>query len=333
MNIQKKVTIAGTIFVLLAGATILSELLSVTGKKSATGLFFRDLDIAVISKVAIGDSATGVIMTKSSAGWMVSDRNGGKSYLADQIKAKTVLDKIKMMEKEQLVSENKSNHDALEVTDKKGISVSVYLGGSTAVHQFYIGKKSENFQLNNIRLAKENAVYLVSGSIRFAFVTSMSEWRDRAIFNQPEDSIVKVALGDGSVIEKIQGLGESYWVVRYAGQEVRANQDNVKSYLTSMSTLTCSDWADETMPDSLWKLDTVTFAVTFYMANGTSETITLGKKEESDRNRYYLKNSSKEDLYLVVSSGAEIPFASAAFMAAPPLQPQTAAPAPAGPSK
>jgi len=325
MNIKKKVTVAGTIFVLLAGATILSGLLAVGSKKIATGRFFVDFDTSAVTKVIIGDSSTGVVLTKTVSGWVVADRSGSKSYRADQVKALAMVDKIGLMQKDQLVSENKSNHQSLAVTAEKGVTVSVYSSGSSPDHTFYLGKKSENWRYTNVRLEKENAVYLVEGSIQFAFVTGLSEWRDRSIFSHPADSIIRVVLADGSILEKSQGVGESFWVARFSGQEIRANQDNVASYLSSMSKFVCSDWADETLPEESWKNPTGSYSVIFTMADGTVETITLGTIDPSGRNRYYFKNSVKEDLYFVVGSDAEVPFASFQFMVAPPTPTPTAA--------
>ncbi len=321
MNIKKKVTVAGTIFALLAGATILSELLAVSGNKIATGLFFADFDTSLVTKVAVGDSATGVILTKSPMGWMVSDRSGGKSYRADQVKALALLDKIKLMQKDQLVSENKANHTSLEVTPEKAITVSLFSSKDSPDQKFYVGKKSENWRYSNVRLEGQNAVYLVSGSIRFCFVTEISEWRDRGIFTHPVDSIASVRLADGSQIDKIKGVGETFWMARFAGQEVRANQEMVSSYLESMSKFVCSDWADETLPESAWKNSDGNYSVTFVMDDGSIEVITLGKNDPSGRNRYYFKNSAKEDLYFVVGSGAEVPFVSLQFMLQPSPQP------------
>lgn len=310
MNIKKKVTVTGTIFLLLAGATILSEILTVTSNRTATGLFFPEFDSTLVTKVALGDSANGVVLTKTATGWMVADRSGGKSYHADQLKMNALLDKLGLMQKDQLVSENKSNHKSLEVTPEKGVSVSFYTKNDKPEKQFYIGKKSENWQYTNVRVEGEKTVYLVSGSIQFAFVTTFSEWRDRAIFAHPMDSIKKIILADGSELEKIQGVGETFWLARNSGKEVRANQEIVNNYLESMSKFTCDDWADESTPDSLWMNPEASYSVTFGMEDNSSETITLGKKDPSGRNRYYFKNSSKSDLFFVVGSGAEVPFIS-----------------------
>lgn len=321
MNIKKKVTVAGTIFLLLAGATILSEILSVQGNKIATGLFYANFDTSAVTKVTIGDTESGIVLTKTIVGWKVGSRGSDKSYRADQLKTIAMIDKIKLMQKDQLVSENKSNHQSLEVTPEKGIAVSVFSKNEKPDQQFYIGKKSENWRYSNVRLEGENAVFLVSESIRFNFATKLEEWRDRSIFSHPADSISKIDLADGSQLEKIQGVGETFWMARFGGNEVRANQEIVASYLESMSKFVSSDWADETLPESVWSNERGNFSVRFTMSDGTVETITLGKADPSGRNRYYFKNSAKDDLYFVVGSGIEIPFVTIQYMIQQPSQP------------
>lgn len=306
MEIRKKVIISGSVLLLLVGATILSESLKSQGVKMASGLFYPEYNALEIESVTVGDSANGVTLTKGSE-WRVTPRGTSKSFLADSVKVKTLLDKIGLMKRDQLVSENRSNQSSLGVTSETGIEVS-YTDASKQETTFYIGKKGANYRYSHVREKGSDRVYLVSGSIRFAFKTEVNEWRDRTIFSHSPDSISKITVVDKVEITRVNDVVEDYWMVKQDGVEKRANPQTMNSYLRSMSSYVCNDWADNTLPESYWQGANGGASVTITMLDGSSETITVGRPDESGRKRFYVKNSAREDLYFVVGSAAQIPF-------------------------
>lgn len=306
MDIKKKVIISGSVLFLLVGATILSESLKSQGVKMATGLFYPEYSAFDIETVAVGDSASGVTLIKGDE-WRVAPRGASQSFLADSVKVNTLLDKIGLMKRDQLVSENRSNQSSLGVTPETGISVS-YTDASKQETTFYIGKKGANYRYSHVREKGSDRVYLVSGSIRFAFKTELGDWRDRTIFSHSADSIVKINVMDKVEIIRVKDVVEDYWMVKQDGVEKRANPQTMNSYLKSLSSYVCNDWADNTLPETHWQGANGGASVTITLLDGTAETITVGRPDESGRKRFYVKNSAREDLYFVVGSAAQIPF-------------------------
>lgn len=313
MNIRKKVILSGIVLLLFAGGTFISEMIKSTGHKIATGLFFENFETEKILQISVSDSADGIFLTKSSSGWRVGEKGKLEQYPADESKVNALLDKVMIMRKDQLISENKANHSSLGVVEGKGIEVTLWDQEKEVTHKFYIGNKSKNWRMSNVRVDGNNEVFLVSGSIRFAFKTKLENWRDKAIFSRDIDSIAQIQILDMISLEKVEDFVGSYWVAKYQGDEKRANENNVQRYLSSLGSLTCSDWADNSIPESEWKEEKAPYIMITFK-DGSSETITVGKQDPSGRNRFYMKNSGREDLYFVVGSGVQVPFVSFEYL-------------------
>ncbi len=319
MDIQKKVLISGAVLLLLVGASFLSVSLEKETNKIASGLFFDGFDVDKIHTVSVGDSSSGVILTKENGIWRVTPRGGDESYITDEVKVITLLDKVLTMQKDQLVSESASNQDELGVTTEKGISLS--LSDDDSTFAFIVGNKNANWRLNNVRVEGQESVYLVSGSIRFSFNTELDDWRDKKLFAHSADSIESIVIMDIITLYRDRGIdfnGEQWYVRR--GAEVKlANKDMVTQYLRSMTTLTATDWADRSIPESVWKPQGG-MSIDINLKNGVTETITVGSGDVPGRSLYYFKNSGREDLYLVTQTGAEIPFITYEFLTYDPAE-------------
>ncbi len=312
MKIQKKVTISGSVLVLLVGATVLSNFMQTTGKKIASGLFYPEFDAKSITTVSVGDSANGVFLELENDIWRVGHRGSSINFLADQVKVKTLLDKVGIMRKDQLISENSSNQKSLGVTEKTGITLSLTpKSGETT--KFYVGNKSKNWRISKVRSEGSDKVFDVSGSIRFAFKTELENWRNRSVFAHPADSIEKIVIYDQVKLTRTADIAGDYWMVRDGEKEERANTQNIASYLRSLSTFVSNDWADSDTPESVWRGEKGGAFVDITLKDGTSERITVGNIDPSGRNRFFVKNSGREDLYFVVGSGAQVPFMNYAY--------------------
>lgn len=313
MNIRKKVILSGVVLILFAGGTFISEMIKATGHKIATGLFFENFSPDEIIQIAVSDSVDGVFLTRVDGNWRVGNKGSTDLFLADQLKVKALLDKVQIMRKDQLISENKANHSSLGVTTGKSIEVTLWDQNKEVSQKFYIGNKSKNWRMSNVRVDGENQVFLVAGSIRFAFKTKLENWRDKSIFARDIDSIAKVEILDRVILEKVDDFVGSYWVVKSNGNEARANERNISQYLSSLGSFTCTDWAERSLPETEWK-DENSPSVTITMEDGTKEIITVGKQDPSGRNRFYVKNSGRDDLYFVVGSGIKVPFVSFEYL-------------------
>ncbi len=307
MRIQKKVALSGSILLLLVGASAVSSLLTSKGKKIASGYFFPDFVTETVSTIEVGDSATGVLLHQQEGIWRVTPRGTTVDFLADQVKVATLLDKIDIMKKDQLVSENKSNQTTLGVTKEKGITVTVKGDGGENT-TFYIGNKSKNWRISKIREEGSKKVYDVSGSIRFAFKTELKDWRNRQIFSHPADSIAKILIFNQIELTRTADIVGEYWIAREGNNEAKANEKSMTSYLNSLTSFVSNDWANSNTPKATWLGAGGGASVDITLLDGTVETITVGLQDPNGRNRYFVKNSKREDLYYVVGSGAKIPF-------------------------
>jgi len=313
MDIQKKVVISGVVLLLLVGASFLSVSLEKETNKIASGLFFQEFDVESIHTISVGDSSSGVTLTKENGLWRVTPRGSSESYITDQVKVETLLDKVLTMRKDQLVSDKAANQEVLGVTTEAGISLS--LSSDDETFAFIVGNKNANWRLSNVRIEGDNSVYLVSGSIRFAFKTELENWRDKKLFDHPSDSIESINILDIITLYRDRGIdfnGEQ-WYVRRGDEVTRANSDMVTQYLRSITTLTATDWADRSLPETVWNSNGGA-SVDITMKDGSVERFTVGASDVSGRSLYYFKNSGREDLYLVTRSGAEIPFITYEFL-------------------
>ena len=109
---------------------------------------------------------------------------------ADQTSVDTALDKIAELHLESIAARGAAHHEELEVNAAQAIHVVANGEGGVLVDLWVGGTRSGN---TAIRIGDADTVGMVNGSIRFAFVRELKDWRDRSITDVDATEVRTVA--------------------------------------------------------------------------------------------------------------------------------------------
>lgn len=115
--------------------------------------------IDLITKIEIKEGEKETILKKENQDWLLEDSP------ADQEKASQFLEKLKILQRAELVSENRENHFQYGLDRKKAIELKVFENENPLLH-LLIGTPGPDFEKTHIRIFDENEVYLSNIGLR-----------------------------------------------------------------------------------------------------------------------------------------------------------------------
>jgi hypothetical protein len=110
---------------------------------------------------------------------------------ADPSALDTALDKLDELEVVGIAASHASHHEELEVDDAHGVHVVVHGADDAVIADLIIGA----FRGGNtmVRVAGQDQVVTVRGSIRFAFSRDLKDWRNRSMLDLEADRVQDIA--------------------------------------------------------------------------------------------------------------------------------------------
>jgi hypothetical protein len=192
------------------------------------------IDSLAVDKIAIKSATGSVTLEKRGVQWFVA---APLNYKADQSAVGQVLHQSKHLNVKSVVSSKPEKQSVFQV-DSSGTQVAISQAGAEKA-SFVIGKNSQSYGEQYVRLSNSNDVTLVDGSFGSLFNKPLKDWRDKSIVTVPREQIkeIKYQYGDTlfSVINK-----DSAWMV---GKD--SVQTNVlESLLGSLASVQCDDFLD-----------------------------------------------------------------------------------------
>jgi hypothetical protein len=305
MVTQKKVVSLGSILILLIAGIFLSNFISENSSKRATGKMFPDLSISDVAKIEILEKGSGVVVTEESGKWLVERSSNDENfigYTADTVKVNSLLEKLTLISRDLILSKGGGATDeTYDVTDEKGIVVKAINSDGLTLAQFTIGKKEKNWRNSAIKKVGDDNIYSVGGSIRFAFKSKLEDWRDRVIFNVPQEKIVSVsAIDSAGTAYSLAKDSTGIWSMSLpVVLDIEAAK--MESYLKNIAFLTVSSWAETNVVEDKGFENPYT-TVEFKLDDGKEYKLTVGKKD-GERNRYFAKSSISDDIYILYPTG------------------------------
>ena len=128
-----------------------------------------------------------VRLNRGEGGWTLSVPVEAR---ADQGAIDTALDKLDELEVVGIAASRSQFHERLEVDDAHGIHV-VARNGDEVIADLIIGAYRSGNTM--VRVAGQDQVVMVRGSIRFAFSKDLKDWRDRGVLALEADDVREVA--------------------------------------------------------------------------------------------------------------------------------------------
>lgn len=295
----------------------ISENLSKKAPSEAEKKFFPNVSESSISAILIKDSKDSVKIRKKGDIWVVEAYNndnvsGGlsintdspvpdvntKTYQADSASITTLLEKLVKMEKGELISDNQSKQSIFEVDSANGTLVEVLDATGKTSASFRIGKNGADWSSNYIRMTGSNSVYMVGGSIRYAFFTDQKRWRDKSIMNFDKSTAKRISLvrKDGTALAIAKAdTGNAWDIVEPSTKAAKSEQ--VDEILNTMSRLKAADFEESASSDSALGFTNPELVVVVGFPNDATRKVTIGSK--SSDGKYRVRAEGKEHTFLI----------------------------------
>ena len=132
------------------------------------------------SRFEIKDASGEKKFVKENGAWKVNESE------ADSEKVKAFFDNLNKAEFKELASKNKSNHQSFDISEDKGIvlTIATESGDKTLI----IGKSGANYNSFYINIKGGNNVYLFSGSLRNDLTKDIADWQKKAEEEKAEET-------------------------------------------------------------------------------------------------------------------------------------------------
>lgn len=256
-----------------------------------------------ISKLEITHRGHALVMEKRAGAWQIIP----EGYAADGKRVGNMVDAVADLAVTALASESKQ-YERYGLDDGERITVRAWTGSDLG-REFDVGKEVPTRSHTFIRLAGDDRVFHGTGSLRSQFNVTLDDVRDKTVLSFKTDDIETVTITrktgttvlhrvnseepfektDETKDVKTPGAGKTGWQDA-AGNTV--DEKSVKRLLTTLSSLTCEFFRDET--------------------GGTDRreplmTITL-KGPQNEELAVYAKESDEADRYPARSSRSAYPF-------------------------
>lgn len=199
-----------------------------------TGQMLASYDSTAIDKLELVAPSKTVVLEKQAGVWMLTSPI---RYRADQTSVASAVGRGRRIELKSLVSTNPENQKLFQV-DSTGTLVNVYANGALKA-AFIVGKQSNSFTENYVRLSGSNNVQLTNEVISSYFNKQPKDWRDKTVFKTDESNIKNVTFQYGDTTFALT-MQDSLWRV---GRD-SANQTAVKPLLTALANIQADDFID-----------------------------------------------------------------------------------------
>ena len=138
------------------------------------------ISIDKTSRFEIKDASGEKKFVKENGAWKVNESE------ADSEKVKAFFDNLNKAEFKELASKNKSNHQSFDISEDKGIALTI--AAESGDKTFIIGKSGANYNSFYINIKGGNNIYLFSGSLRNDLTKDIADWQKKAEEEKPDET-------------------------------------------------------------------------------------------------------------------------------------------------
>jgi hypothetical protein len=179
MKKNKLILGISVIVIVIAIFIIANKMASIRPPEHKT-LLFPDIEERQVTAIALNDGANGVRLDKGENGWTVTNASTSESHPADSASAQIAVEKIVSMKKSDLVSENPAKQASFEVDSASGLTVEIFTKSKDKpAETIKIGKSGHTWNSNYVRVIGSDAVYLISGGLRYTLFTDFEQWKKK----------------------------------------------------------------------------------------------------------------------------------------------------------
>jgi hypothetical protein len=238
-----------------------------------------------------------LIFQKKEGSWAVEKDQ--KSYPADSSPIDKLLSTVGELKIETIASKNPSKHEVFEVTEGKGIEVKIEDDAQNILAHFYVGKSGPDLFSTYVRQENASQVILTSGLLKVIFDKDLKDWRDKTIFDLPQDIIVAYEVkGDRQF--QLKKTEDDRWEIT-APEKFKAKKETVEDCLKTFAKLEGADFAQGPLDE--FQLDKPVREVVATFQNGETKTLLVGK--EKNTFQHFVKKNEADTIFVVENYGLE----------------------------
>ncbi|MDK9700819.1 MAG: DUF4340 domain-containing protein [bacterium] len=250
---------------------------------------FLLVDTTKISEISIKQGTTTTLLKKEGGEWRMKQP---VDWPVQAWAMTNMLNSIDTLEVEYIVTEDPTKYKDFEVDDEKGALITINTGKEKV--EFVVGSLGATWRHTHMRKPGDKNVYLVKGSIRSYLVKRPDDWRDRRIFNIPDDSLLAVTAKfdkGGWTLAK----DDTTWMVDIGNKKIMPD-DNVRTgVISGLVRLNIGDFP----PDSVVRIASfaeplVTF--NFTLKDNSSHSVVFAKHPSNDQ-QVLFKVDNRPDIF------------------------------------
>ncbi len=273
-------------------------------KSGKTENILAAVDFSQVSKIDIKRPGESFTMERAGDRWKIVDTKD--FYVQDSIIEGIELTLNTAKETNALlVSENVEKKDDFEVNES-GTIVSLKQGDAL-LHEFIVGKVSNDFRSTYISKADTDKTYLIKANLNSAF--SRSDWYDPVIFESDIEKITKIRFQHPTMEFTVEKLEDEWQGTLPYGFGV--DEEKIKSILEMMANLAATDIPQQTFDNAGFDKDVIIVQAT---GEEIDNTIMIGGPQAVDADEevdledipHYAKRADSDNIYLITAEQKEL---------------------------
>ncbi|GIV81913.1 MAG: hypothetical protein KatS3mg051_1267 [Anaerolineae bacterium] len=191
-----------------------------------------DFDTAAVTQLRISDGdGKQVVLKKDGDEWVLPDYG---NYPALPTRVSLLLDKIKGLRTDRLITRSTTSHRRLRVSSDEFERL-IEIEGGDSTHKLYLGKSGGGNTLH-VRLDDQPQVYLVSGLAVSDAGVAVSSWINTLYFSVPSDQVISLRLQNANGTFEFTKSGDSWNMAGLAEGET-LNEQALKTLLNQITAL------------------------------------------------------------------------------------------------
>lgn len=243
-----------------------------------------------------------VTFKKEESGWVLTAPVAAK---ADQSAVDSALDKLAELEVVGTAATRKENYERLEIDDANALRVLAKAKDKT-VADLYIGAGKSGGTM--VRVAGQDPVLRVRGSIRYPFDKEVKLFRDRVVLDIESKELTGLQIKSEKGSFKFEKPSEDEkWAQALAKGEKpiqRFSDSKVQSLVSTLARLRASDFAAADVTPESAGLEPPAATAVLTKTDGSQVTLELGKQHEESKD-YYVRVAGGEQIYRISKYTAE----------------------------
>ncbi len=288
---NKSTVILGITFFVLVGIYFLVSYNPREISEGARPLFeeaLPEIDKMEFTSVSKGH----IVLEKQNGEWFVTEPLEYKAFDRD---VEMMLDQLKDIKIEGIVSTREEAQNEYSVGDSTGTLFVAYSGGQPVIEAI-VGKQSMQIGHTYARMKGSNEIMMWRGMFSQEVIRDADDWRDKRVYSYNATDITSVKIEQSGLVREL-ALEDTVWVYTENGQEKPVDSQNVIRSLNVLANLICDDFGDQNdIPRAAGR--DADIRVTFTVRNGDVNVYDVWSPLENEKTtRYLMRKEGGEFLY------------------------------------